>query len=837
MPFTQLNELNAAVKNDDVELIKNFCTLPKDEAPTETDLSKAFYDSVLAGSLKVISYFCESGAVKDTAVTEALSNICQFNEIAYNKKIRTIQYLCTLSTDNRPQQSAIDESLQLAVQNKDWDFFKVLCSLSEQNAPSQKELGKILIKQLEDENEFFEQMEFIFEKSTNKPDQSTVCSALQLLCDKKVTLANSKYWNYIDYLCELKGENKPDKFTIEEIFKEAVNSKKTELVKKLCSLNSDNQPGQGVVSDKFFELVKYTNDLKSLKIIQILCQESSHNLSTKIVSEALKNALTTNFPKNLRYINSLSTLNSDIKPDQATIDLVLDSLLSQTDQWALIKTLCESKSNPPSQKVIGKVLQQAGLGSLPYDLMVSLFEDSVFKPSKEEVSDTLITICNLKTNIEDELKYWPYIQYLLNLKEENKPNQKALDTVLNKAYFLSKDDVIVELCLREGEENSPSSEALENIVDELVSGNDSLELIKILCEKSTNKPSVSDILLASLQNYSEKNIYIQYLSGIESDNKPSQDCIDKVFKKAANEGDWEFVRTLCENRANPPSQKAIENLIERAFFDIDVPLERVKYFFEESFIKPSQETVDNIFSNICYENPRTKDFFNYLCNLCGDIKPSKDAVLKAFNYSTELHNKEAVEWLLQITGENALSDEIINPKIKELAAEVKLELVQSLEKLENTLTDKEASKDPLPFDVSAQLNLEESENHSLKIKAILPSTEKNSFFVPLEDKKAISCFSQSQIAAISGLIDEIRVEKNSCYSFFFNRGRKIEKISGLEELIRIGREPEMTVADAIKKIEKDKRFPELRAGIISNRTGELLDNLLNSDERVSLICK
>ncbi len=42
----------------------------------------------------------------------------------------------------------------------------------------------------------------------------------------------------------------------------------------------------------------------------------------------------------------------------------------------------------------------------------------------------------------------------------------------------------------------------------------------------------------------------------------------------------------------------------------------------------------------------------------------------------------------------------------------------------------------------------------------------------------------------------------------------------------------MKIAEAIKRIENDDRYPELQTGKLSNRTGKLLDQLKASDPAV-----
>ncbi|MBA3536810.1 MAG: hypothetical protein H0T84_09405, partial [Tatlockia sp.] len=118
----------------------------------------------------------------------------------------------------------------------------------------------------------------------------------------------------------------------------------------------------------------------------------------------------------------------------------------------------------------------------------------------------------------------------------------------------------------------------------------------------------------------------------------------------------------------------------------------------------------------------------------------------------------------------------------------------------------------------------------LKVADTKPqSTSQAGFFYPNNR----TCFSLDQIAAIEARIAELDIEVNGCFSFLYvNHSRKDEKKAGLYELLRIGREPNMKIAEAIKRIENDDRYPELQTGKLSNRTGKLLDQLKASDPAV-----
>jgi hypothetical protein len=773
MPFTQLKELNDAVKKDDVELVKQFCTLATDEAPTADDLAAALDDAAQMARVKVVKYLCEEGNVNSFAVTQVLINLCNLEHVHYDEKKEILSYLCALKTYNRPHGTGINAALLTAEKNNDWDFFKILCELPEINAPSQEILGTILNRQLESGKPFLDLMKHIFEKGSNQPSQQDVCKALKFLCKHKVTRADSEYWDYISFLCDLKGKNKPDQKAINKAFIVATGSKITKLVRKLCLLDVDNAPDQKIVIEKFNQFVRYSSDLKSLRIITIICEDRVNDLTSDIVALALADALKTNFPKNKAYISYLSNLKSEIKPDQTAINQALESFAHEA-QWDLVELLCLNENNPPSQTAIGKVLKIAVIGNseLPLDSMISLFEKSAVKPNKEAVSTTLIDLCNLKVKEDSESNYWRHINYLLSLSGENKPNQNALNVVSDLAFLVNKDALLGELCTREGEDNAPSALILEQILIEFVSFSnqpESMALIKLIAEKSTSKPSKDAINKAFQAAIKAHNNYsVEKLVEIVGDNELDQDLINtRLIELAGEDGYLDMVQCLCELKTKAPGQEIMA-----------AAAKKVEALIENSAEGQYLQIAEYLKSRLLIDSSNTE---------------LPDNTIETEKVHSTVEIKEIITEIKETNNPTETKETMVSQAII-----MQRPTISSL--LENYL-----------FSLSVETK---------------SKTPKN------------SCFSDAQIEEITAQIDELRKELRGCLSFFYpNKDRKKEKISGLQELIRIGQEPNMTIADAIEKIGKDARFPDLRSGIISHRTGDLLDKLLVSNENMVLICR
>jgi hypothetical protein len=902
MPFTKHNQLHDAVQYDNLSIIEELCTLPKHNAPEEKDITKALNDAALAGSVKVVKYLCEKGGATQEAVTDALIALCKyFPNYIYNfsKREEIIRYLCALTTANRPKQKGIELAAQEIYREKEynteaWKFFKTLCELPVEYAPSQRAVGNVLLDKLNKGIDLpYDVLTHLFEKSTNKPEQAHVCAALKniytwkkesssKLIAEKSEKYDSEYWEYINYLCDLTGENKPNQETIELIFKMAFNSKKVDLLGKLLILEKDYAPRRKTVAETLCSHVKYDWALNSLDLVKLLCENSINKLTNDDITEALVSILwkkSDNQPLYFEYLWNLTLIN---KPKPTTIDKIVEAA-ANVGNWVFVKTLCESKDYPPSGEGVGAVLK-IGIKSLPFDELKYLFETSTAKPNQYDLSTALIFFCS-KVESADS-KFWEPINYLLALKASTRD---ATQTVLNLATKFHKDELIRQLCMIEGR-NAPSVESIEEVLINLVketNDSESFKTIKFLCENSINQPrklKVSDALKTALIRYSTKKDYVIYLSSLTTGNRPPQDAIDNVLIRVAESGDWEFVKTLCANKDNPPSQAAIGQLLKRTANLIfnPTPFDLMTYLFDLSITKPSQVDIDATLALLPLNNPEKVNYISYLCDLKGRTKPSEDAIKKLFTSAVSVGSTGIVEKLALIDGDNELDQALINSTLIDLAdkpdslnmikclCELKakapnqgsvnkaLLLANSLDAVRYFCELKTANapsheamlqclNNNTPVEIANYLksrlslaskkidgsNLANKTTETQPSSRVSDAKQQSSMQTGFFYHNKRSCFSLDQIAAIEARIDELVDEIYGCLSFLYvNKDRKQEKIDGLSELLRIGLEPRMTIAAALERIEKDSRFPDLRTGTLSNRTADLLDQLKASDQAV-----
>jgi hypothetical protein len=114
-------------------------------------------------------------------------------------------------------------------------------------------------------------------------------------------------------------------------------------------------------------------------------------------------------------------------------------------------------------------------------------------------------------------------------------------------------------------------------------------------------------------------------------------------------------------------------------------------------------------------------------------------------------------------------------------------------------------------------------------QADVSKISKRPFFA---NPKPNSCFKREHIDQIKSHIGQLEKEIKS--GSFFYEARKTQKKLGLEQLIENSYKPGITIVEAIDDVEKS--FSELRAGLFSNRTGNLLDELLEYEGVVTSCC-
>ncbi|MBA2655749.1 MAG: hypothetical protein H0U70_02050 [Tatlockia sp.] len=705
MAFLKRTELLAAAKANDLATIKSFCSLPSDEAPTEIDINDALIASTQARSINAIEYLCLSGGASQAQVSDALFAICQWNEKLANK-YKLISKLCSITAENKPNQAGMDEALAALSTAGEWNFVKMLFETA--NPPSQKALGELLKKaslrnsQLKSKtqslrnNELpFDVMKCLFEVSPIPPSQEDVSATLIALC--KLQESNKKTWDFISYLCALVGENSPSQEAMNQVLRAAFSSNqsnnKLALIKIICSLDGENAPEQKVVSEILITSARAVqNPNVSLELIELLCEASTNHPLQADIDSAIE-AILQSKTKNWKYLNYFCSLKTASKPSQVVIDKVLEAAALALN-WTFVKSLCES-ANPPSQKALGELLKKASLRNLqfksksqplintellPYEVLTHLFEKSVNKPRQEDISETLIAICQLQDL--NGKKIWDFISYLCLLPQEFKPSQEAITQVLKAAVLFNQSNNklgLIKTLLLLGPDQKILSQLLIENAGSTRNSYVSLEVIKLLCESSTNLPVQDDIIAAVnavLKSSVIKWDYLSYFCSLKSPNNLNQAAIDNILNAATQAGNWPFVKTLFESD-NPPSQKAVGKVLKiagmknqmfmirnRSVKNTGLPYEVLTHLFESSITQPSQEDVSETLILICKSQEELNDnmnwnYISYLSDLTGDKQPSQEAMNQVLAIAVLFNKLSLVKKIISLPTDNVPTQKIV----------------------------------------------------------------------------------------------------------------------------------------------------------------------------------
>ncbi|MBA3536254.1 MAG: hypothetical protein H0T84_06570 [Tatlockia sp.] len=171
-------------------------------------------------------------------------------------------------------------------------------------------------------------------------------------------------------------------------------------IKFFCSFPLGEAPSETDIKDALNAATQYA----STDAVEYLCL--SAGASQTDVSETLIAICKWDdkIPNKWKLLSTLCAITAENKPIQTAIDKVLDAA-AKAGEWSFVKALCEAE-NSPSQKAVGNILRIAGTRKLqimsrnrpanyelPYEVMTHLFERSLIKPSKEDISATLILIC------------------------------------------------------------------------------------------------------------------------------------------------------------------------------------------------------------------------------------------------------------------------------------------------------------------------------------------------------------------------------------------------------------------------------------------------------------
>lgn len=217
------------------DLIRKICSIEGDNKPSSFAITKAVEKTFTQNKLEELKFICEQSKIPpDNHILESILNrSCTSFPVMWG----FIEYLCSLTSKNKPCQDSINEAFRRAIAQQKTELVKKICTMSGDNKPSQAAIS-VALKNAYLFNRI-EEFIFICEKSHTQPAQKTIEAILHKAC-----YSYPEKWQFIEYLCLLSSENKPSKTKVSEALTKATSSKKWELVKKIGSIQGDNKPNR-----------------------------------------------------------------------------------------------------------------------------------------------------------------------------------------------------------------------------------------------------------------------------------------------------------------------------------------------------------------------------------------------------------------------------------------------------------------------------------------------------------------------------------------------------------------------------------------------------------------
>ncbi|MBA2650922.1 MAG: hypothetical protein H0U73_01435 [Tatlockia sp.] len=540
MSFSQQKELNAAAESNNKDKVVEFCTLPVEEAPIQVDIDEALKVALKTKSLEVINYLLTLASKE--AVSNALIVFCKWKDWQ-----RALE-LCTSDAVNQLNPEAINKTLDLAADAKEWPLVQTIYRLKlDKDSPSQDAINSLLKKP----SLPIEVLKDLFENSTTKPSKKAVESLLTTLLKASTIRVNK--WKIIEHLSLLSGENKPD--VINKVVT-AANSllegkEKVDILTKLITMQYKNAPTQDVLIDLLNDFMQ--NPDIPLDLIKLLCETSLKKPSQDDISDAIIAALSDESPIDWSKIEYLTTLIVD--KDTTNHDALNRVLLvaAKAGKWDLVKSLLELKTpNRPSCTAVDKLLSTVKKGKLPLDLMQHMFEKGTTKPSEGKVNAVLEVLIKSKDSWAEKSETSNYIYYLCTLSGEVQPSKTVILMALEEAVLTKRIDMVKKIAAI-NTANAPDNKGIAALIllatKELESSLEKdkktvSEIIEHLCQLiAKNSPKQEDLdKELGLAIRSKNTILVNFLCELET-NKPSQPIFDESFAAACDTGSLEIVQS------------------------------------------------------------------------------------------------------------------------------------------------------------------------------------------------------------------------------------------------------------------------------------------------------
>jgi hypothetical protein len=618
-------------------------------------------------NLQEFQHICTQSVIKPSQnqIEEILEKAHSFSKPKWN----FVDYICSLSSENKPPQAAINAALKALSWCKEQSaLIKKLCTNNSINKPSISAIDYVLERIFS--NDDMDLFKYICEQGIIKPSQNQI----EKILEKAHSFSKPK-WNFVDYICSFSSENKPRQPAIDDALKTLSWCKdQLGLIKKLCSKDSVNKPS-GAAIDYVLEKI-FSND--DMDTFQYICEQSVIKPSQNQIEKILKAAH--NWPYKWNFVDYICSLSSENKPPQSAIDAALKALSLHKDQSALIKKLCSKDSvNKPSGAAIDYVLEK-NFSNDDMDTFQYICEQSVIKPSQNQIEKILKAAHNWPYK-------WNFVEYLCLLNSENKPGQNAFDDAFhtaaevrqwklvktlylsaNKPTLLTIESVLkIAACSKQLEiiqdfckfpvELCPGASAVgEAFIAAAEAGN--VDIVRFFFEQVHDKLIPQNVTDAFLRATGENALLvIRYFCQLGPENRPDQQLIGQALGAAASKGHLDLIEFFlgADNPVKPTPEAAAEAFVKVAAEDF---LSIVSYFcMLETEHKPDQKLIGEALGAAASKGHL--DIIKFFLGPDNPLKPTPEAVAEAFVKGALGNRVDIIDYFCMLETEHKPNQKLI----------------------------------------------------------------------------------------------------------------------------------------------------------------------------------
>jgi uncharacterized protein YneF (UPF0154 family) len=528
------------------------------------------------------------------------------------------------SSDEKPTTSTVSQILRMAADSASWEVVQAICLMNGDNQPSEAAVEYTLDKTYQKNRE--DQFKFICEQSFVKPSQNALNTVMHS------AYAHHGQWNFVQciYLLNVKlGQ-----LTLDEALKKAASSKRWDVVAAVCTnKNGVNIPTQNAV-DEVLELACFCRDMNQVKFIY---EQSLVKPSQKKGESLLSSLVREKWWSFVRYISLKNVING---PKQEQLDQALKAAAS-FEEWDIVEAVCtnENDANKPAQTTIDEVLDRI-YGWRNLEQFKLICEQSLIKPSKKKLESLLNAFGN-----DSE---WNFVKYIC-VHYSDEIGQEQLDGALKKAALWKQWDIVEAVCGTQNDENIPDQKTIDWVLEKAYSWQN-IKVFKWICEQSLVKPSEQQIESLLKKLYTDPDLYKNQwvwefveclcLSSSE-ESKPSPEAADKAFEAAASWAQWDLVKKILGSKRVPGILAVNMGLREAAK---QGQVDMVRFFSEMTENKLPLQSFKDAFLVAVASNK--KDVIDYFCQLKTEQKPNQELIGKALGVAASKGHLKLIEFFL-----------------------------------------------------------------------------------------------------------------------------------------------------------------------------------------------